>query len=86
MAIDAKGNVSKPATVKVNIQKQSTTVSYSDLEGDPAHYAALRLAEAGVYTGVGEGGGVVLIHGHLAPGGAVHHLEGDQVALRVHGG
>ena len=31
MAIDAKGNVSKPATVKVNIQKQSTTVSYSDL-------------------------------------------------------
>lgn len=51
VAIDAKGNVSKPATVKVNIQKQSTTVSYSDLEGDPAHYAALRLAEAGVYTG-----------------------------------
>ena len=56
VAIDAKGNMSKPATVKVAIQKQATTVSYSDLEGNPAHYAALRLAEAGVYTGrkVGE--------------------------------
>jgi len=51
VAIDAKGNMSKPATVKVNIQKQSTAVSYSDLAGDSAHYAALRLAEAGVYTG-----------------------------------
>ena len=51
VAIDAKGNSSKPATVKVSIQKQTTAVSYSDLAGDPAHYAALRLAEAGVYTG-----------------------------------
>ena len=51
VAIDAKGNSSKPATVKVVIQKQTTAVSYSDLAGDPAHYAALRLAEAGVYTG-----------------------------------
>ena len=56
VAIDAKGNTSKPATVKVVIQKQTTAVSYSDLAGAPAHYAALRLAEAGVYTGrkVGE--------------------------------
>ena len=51
VAIDAKGNSSKPATVKVVIQKQTTAVSYSDLTGDPAHYAALRLAEEGVYTG-----------------------------------
>lgn len=51
VAIDAQGNTSKPATVKVVIEKQKTTVSYSDLEGDPAHYAALHLAEAGVYTG-----------------------------------
>ena len=51
VAIDAKGNTSKPATVKVSIQKQSTSVNYSDMTGDPAHYAALRLAEAGVYTG-----------------------------------
>ena len=51
VAIDAKGNASKPATVKIVIQKQTAAVSYSDLAGDPAHYAALRLAEAGVYTG-----------------------------------
>ena len=51
VAIDAKGNTSEPATVKISIQKQKTTVSYSDLDGSPAHYAALRLAEAGVYTG-----------------------------------
>lgn len=51
VAIDAKGNTSKPATVKIVIQKQAASVSYSDLAGDPAHYAALRLAEAGVYTG-----------------------------------
>ena len=51
VAIDEKGNTSEPATVKITIEKQKTTVSYSDLDGSPAHYAALRLAEAGVYTG-----------------------------------
>ena len=56
VAIDANGNVSKPATVKVTIEKQKTAVTYSDMAGDPSQYAALRLAEAGVYTGrkVGE--------------------------------
>ena len=56
VAIDSNGNTSQPATVKIVIQKQKTTVSYSDMAGDPSHYAALRLAEAGVYTGrrVGE--------------------------------
>ncbi len=51
VAIDDKGNQSEPATVKVTIEKQKTTVSYSDLDGSPAQYSALRLAEAGVYTG-----------------------------------
>lgn len=51
VAVDEKGNTSEPATVKITIQKQSTSVSYSDLDGSQAHYAALRLAEAGVYTG-----------------------------------
>ena len=56
VAIDANGNTSEPATVKITIEKQKTKVTYSDLNGSPAHYAALRLAEAGVYTGrkVGE--------------------------------
>ena len=51
VAIDAVGNTSQPAKVKIVIEKQKTAVRYSDLEGDPTHYAALRLAEAGVYTG-----------------------------------
>ena len=48
--------MSEPATVKVTIKKQSTKVMYSDLEGNPSHYAALRLAEAGVYVGRQVGG------------------------------
>ena len=51
VAIDANGNTSKPATVKITIEKQKTAVAYSDMEGSPSQYAALRLAEAGVYTG-----------------------------------
>ena len=56
VAIDANGNTSKPATVKITIEKQKTAVTYSDMAGNPSQYAALRLAEAGVYTGrqVGE--------------------------------
>ena len=56
VATDSNGNTSKPATVKITIEKQKTKVTYSDLNGSPAQYAALRLAEAGVYTGrkVGE--------------------------------
>ena len=51
VAIDANGNTSKPATVKITIEKQKTAVTYSDMNGSPSQYAALRLAEAGVYTG-----------------------------------
>ncbi len=51
VAIDALGNTSKPATVKITIQKQSTKVTYSDMDGDPALYSALRLAEEGIYVG-----------------------------------
>ena len=51
VATDSNGNTSKPATVKITIEKQKTAVTYSDLNDSTAHYAALRLAEAGVYTG-----------------------------------
>lgn len=56
VAVDANGNVSDEATVKITIEKQTTKVSYSDMDGDPAHYAALRLAERGVFTGTAIGG------------------------------
>ncbi len=51
VAVDSKGNISEPAKVKITIAKQSTKVTYSDMTGDPNHYAALRLAETGVYVG-----------------------------------
>lgn len=56
VAVDTCGNVSDAATVKVTIEKQSTKVCYSDMDGDRAHYAALRLAEEGVFTGACTGG------------------------------
>lgn len=56
VAVDANGNVSEEATVKVTIEKQSTKVSYSDMEGEASHYAALRLAEQGVFVGSNVGG------------------------------
>ncbi len=56
VAVDANGNESQPATVKILIEKQSTKVTYSDMAESPAHYAALRLAERGVYVGSSIGG------------------------------
>ena len=51
VAVDDRGNTSQPARVDIVIEKQATRVSYSDLEGSAAHYAALRLAESGLYVG-----------------------------------
>ena len=51
VAVDSYGNVSDPATVKVTIAVPSCGVVYTDMEGDPAHYAAIRLAEEGIYMG-----------------------------------
>ena len=56
VAVDSNGNVSEPATVSITIEKQSTKVFYSDMEGNAAHYAALRLAETGIYVGRQLGG------------------------------
>ncbi|MDR0858619.1 MAG: S-layer homology domain-containing protein [Oscillospiraceae bacterium] len=56
VAQDAAGNVSGEATVSIQIEKQATKVTYSDMSGDPNHYAALKLAELGVFTGEKVGG------------------------------
>lgn len=50
-AMDSVGNVSLEATVKITISKAKSGVSYADMEGDPAHYAAVRLAEEGILVG-----------------------------------
>ena len=51
VAVDAVGNASDPATVKVKIEKADTKVTYADLDGHPAHKAAIRLAEEGIFVG-----------------------------------
>ncbi len=56
IAVDAVGNTSAPATVKVQIEKASTKVMYADMEGDPACKAAIRLAEEGIFIGENRGG------------------------------
>jgi len=53
---DSEGAVSAPAEVVVEIEKPRTGLVYSDMQGNPAHYAAIRLAEEGIYTGVCVGG------------------------------
>ena len=51
VAVDAVGNSSDPATVKVKIEKPDTKVTYADLDGHPAQKAAIRLAEEGIFVG-----------------------------------
>lgn len=51
VAVDANGGVSSTATVTIDIKKQSTKTSYSDMDGNPAHYASLVMSERGIFTG-----------------------------------
>lgn len=55
-ALDAAGNLSEKATVTVRIEKSGTSVTYRELDGDPAHKSAVRLAQEGIYVGPCVGG------------------------------
>lgn len=50
-AVDETGARSQEATVIINIEKQKTKTTYSDMDGNPAAYAATALAERGIFTG-----------------------------------
>lgn len=56
VAVDEAGNLSAEATITIRIEKANTTVTYADLDGDPAHKSAIRLAEEGIYVGPQVGG------------------------------
>ena len=56
VAVDAVGNTSAPATVKIKIDKSSTKVTYADMAGVPSYKAAIRLAEEGIFVGECMGG------------------------------
>lgn len=51
VAVDAVGNTSAPATVKIRIEKAKTKVTYADMGGSAAYKSALRLAEEGIFVG-----------------------------------
>ena len=51
VAVDPSGNISAEAKVSIRIHKPDTKVNYADMEGDPAHKAAIRLAEEGLFVG-----------------------------------
>lgn len=50
-AVDCEGNASQEATVIIRIVKQKTKVCYSDMSGSPSEYAAVALAEKGIFVG-----------------------------------
>lgn len=56
-ATDSNGNSSNPATVKIVVKKRAdkAAISYADLEQNSAHYPAIRLAEAGIFSGASIG-------------------------------
>lgn len=48
---DSAGNISNEGTIQIRIEKPSTNVTYSDLQGHSAHKSAISLAESGVFVG-----------------------------------
>ena len=56
IAIDAAGNTSEEATVKIQIVKPSTKVTYADMGGHPAYNAAIHLAEKNIFVGASMNG------------------------------
>ena len=55
-AVDADGNTAKPAQITITISKNRAGLTYADMSGNPAHYAAICLAEQGIMTGENIGG------------------------------
>ncbi|MEA4896520.1 MAG: Ig-like domain-containing protein [Oscillospiraceae bacterium] len=53
---DNDGNASSEATVIIRIEKQKSKISYSDMNGNGAHCAAIALAENGIFVGENIGG------------------------------
>ena len=50
-AYDNDGNVSAEATVIIRIEKQKTKITYTDMNGNGAHCAAIALAENNIFVG-----------------------------------
>ncbi|GHV32963.1 hypothetical protein FACS18949_05700 [Clostridia bacterium] len=55
-AADSFGNESAEAKIDIVIEKSPTRVTYADMDGNPAYFAALKLAGEGIFTGEMMGG------------------------------
>lgn len=55
-AVDQNGNTAKTTSIVVKITKNRAGRTYVDMANNPAHYAALCLADAGIMTGDTIGG------------------------------
>lgn len=55
-AVDANGNTAKAAQITIKVVKNRSKLTYADMDGNPAHYAAIKLSECGVMTGESIGG------------------------------
>jgi hypothetical protein len=51
VAIDPEGLISNTAKVTIRISKNAAKMTYADMDGNPAHFAALKLAEEGILIG-----------------------------------
>jgi hypothetical protein len=80
VAVDAYGNVSKEARIRLTIEKPSTKTTYADMDGHPAQYAALRLCGEGVYTGR-----QICGHYYFNPGEPVSRAEMITMVVRAIG-
>lgn len=49
-AVDSQGNTSQEGTVIIKLVRQKSALTYSDMTGHGAEYAAIALTEAGVFT------------------------------------
>lgn len=50
-AVDANGNTANAAQVSIQIEKNRAKLTYADMQGNPSHYAAIKLAESGIMEG-----------------------------------
>lgn len=55
-AVDTRGNAAPPADITIKVTKNRAGMTYADMDGNPAHYAALQLSARGVMTGEKIGG------------------------------
>lgn len=55
-AVDSEGNLSQEGTVILKLLRRKADVTYADMEGNAAEYAAVTLTNAGVFTAETVGG------------------------------